>query len=241
MARVMRYANPDELADAAAQQLLSRLGATIEDRGEADLCLTGGRIANRMYERLAAMAAEQDFDASTLNLWWGDERFVGLTDPERNAGQSFALLAGSMSLSPARIHPMPPRDGHADPSAAAFDYARELGSTIFDVCLLGIGEDGHVASLFPNHPSSAPTSATVIGVTDSPKPPSERVSLTLNAINRSRSVWLMASGEGKAEAVAAALNGDLDLPAANVHGTEETLWFLDAEAAGQLPTYNCML
>lgn len=239
--RVVRFHTPEELAEGAAQQLLARLVEVQQAQGEVNLCLTGGRVANTMYTSLASLAEGSDLDPRQLSLWWGDERFVGLTDPDRNALQSLSLLARTLHLSPSQTHPMPGSDGKADPDEAAFSYARELGDTVFDVCLLGMGEDGHVASIFPDHPSMDPTTATVIGVTDSPKPPSERVSLTLNALNRSTAIWMLVTGEAKAEAVAKALAGDWFLPAARVRGTVETLWFLDAEAASLLPRFNCLL
>ena len=240
-ARVIRFTNADELAEAVAAQLLARL-IEVQQDGPVHLCLTGGRIANRMYEALATLAEDSALDPSLMHIWWGDERFVPLTDPDRNATQSFGILARTMTFTPGQTHPMPARDGKADAHEAAFAYARELGDTVFDVCLLGMGEDGHVASLFPNHPSFQNTMASaVIGVEDAPKPPPERMSLTMNAINRSRAVWMLVSGAGKAEALTRAMGGDPSLPASAVRGTEETLWFLDAEAASLLPRYNCLL
>ncbi|MGD8215042.1 6-phosphogluconolactonase [Aestuariimicrobium sp. Y1814] len=239
--RVLRYSSSDELADAVASLLLTRL-VELQAKGEVHVCLTGGRIANRMYESLASLAEGSELDPSKLHLWWGDERFVPLTDPDRNASQSFGILARTISLRPGQTHAMPATDGRADSDEAAFSYARELGDTVFDVCLLGMGEDGHVASLFPNHPSfTQPTSAMVIGVSDSPKPPSERVSLTIPAINRSRAVWVLVSGEAKAEAVQRTIGGDPSLPATAVQGREETFFFLDQAAASLLPRYNCQL
>lgn len=240
-ARVVRFHTPDELADGAAQQLLARLVQLQAEQGHAHLCLTGGRVANKVYGSVADQAQDSELDATKLDLWWGDERFVGLTDPDRNALQSLSILARTLHLPPDQVHPMPGRDGQMDPDAAAYSYARDLGDTIFDVCLLGMGPDGHVASIFPDHASFDPTTAMVIGVSDSPKPPSERISLTLNAINQSKAVWMLVTGEDKAEAVAKAIAGDWFLPAARVHGTQETLWFLDSAAASLLPRFNCLL
>lgn len=238
--RVLRFSTADELAEAVAQLVLTRL-LERQAQDEVHLCLSGGRIAKRTYEALAGRAETSALDSSKLNIWWGDENFLPVSDPQRNAGQSFGVLARTLSFNPTKTHPMPSPDGKADPHEAAFSYARELGDTEFDLCLLGVGEDGHVAGLFPHHPSSEPTNALVVGVTDSPKPPAERVSLTLKAINRSKAVWLIVSGEEKAQAVAAALGGDQDLPAALAKGTEETYWFLDQDAANLLPRYNCLL
>ena len=108
--------------------------------------------------------------------------------------------------------------------------------TVFDICLLGMGPDGHVASLFPEHPSSY-ADGRVIGVRSSPKPPSERLSLTLEVINRSAEVWFCVTGSDKAAAARLAFSGagPIQVPAAGVRGRERTLWLIDRDAAAQLP------
>ena len=120
--------------------------------------------------------------------------------------------------------------------SAADGYARELGSTAFDICLLGMGPDGHVASIFPEHPSSY-ASGDVIAVRSSPKPPPERISLTLPVINRSHEVWFVVSGADKAAAAKMALlgAGPVQVPAGGVSGRDRTLWLLDRAAAAELP------
>lgn len=238
--RVLRFPQEETLVAAAAAALLRRL-LNAQEKGEVNLCLTGGRIANKIYAAFANLSVGSGLECSRLHLWWGDERFVGTTDPDRNALQSLALLGGRLHLQPSQIHPMPASDGNADPDESAYAYAQELGDTVFDLCLLGMGPDGHVASIFPHHPSFEPTTSTAIGVTDAPKPPPERISLTLPAINRSHDVWLWVNGEEKAQATAAALAGDPDLPAAHVHATHETVWFLDDAAASLVPMHQCQL
>lgn len=227
------FDTPDDLVEAVARRLLDTL-ADIQDRGRVpQLCLTGGRLAGQLYTRLAPLAADHRLDWRSLDLWWGDERFVATDSPDRNALALLSSLAKSVPLTPSRIHVMPAAGLHTTVDQAAAEYAAELGSTTFDVCLLGMGPDGHIASLFPNHPSSAATSATVIPVRQSPKPPPERISLTLPVLNASTEVWLLVSGAEKAEAVAAAQAG-VNLPASRVHGTAATRWMLDREAAGGL-------
>lgn len=239
--RVVRHLDADDLAASAAARLLRALERYQHDDRTAQLCLTGGRIAHRLYAGFAALAAGSQLDPARLELWWGDERFVPTDDPQRNAGPTLSQLAGRIPLDPARTHPMPAADGVVDAAASAATYAKELGSTVFDICLLGVGPDGHVASIFPGHPSEEPTAQTVIGVSDSPKPPSERISLTLATLGQSRQVWFIASGADKADAVAATLAGDQRLPAARVKGHEETVWLLDREAAAKLPSFECSL
>lgn len=239
--RVLRHEDTDEMVAAAAQRLLDTLLELQTSQDTVHLCLTGGRTANRIYQSFAELVPGSGLNPAALHLWWGDERFVSTTDPERHALHALSILARTLQLSSAQTHPMPASDGKADPDEAAFAYAHELGDTVFDLCLLGMGEDGHVASLIPGTLRSDQTSALVVGVTDFPMPPTERITLTLNAINRSRRVWLWVSGANKAEAVAAALAGDGSVPGAQVSGTAETLWFLDDESAAQLPMYQCEL
>ncbi|HQZ00195.1 MAG TPA: 6-phosphogluconolactonase [Propionicimonas sp.] len=237
--QVVRHADRDELADTTARRLLATLTELQRDGRVAHLCLTGGRIANQLYSRLGELLADSEVDSSRLELWWGDERFVPTDDPERNAGPTLALLARYFQLDPARTHPMPSADGVVDASASAATYAKELDDTRFDVCLLGMGPDGHVASIFPDHASAEPTTQSVIGVSDAPKPPSERISLTLAALSRSRQVWFLVSGAEKGDSLARALGGDPQLPASRVQGTERTLWLVDQDAAGKLPYFEC--
>jgi 6-phosphogluconolactonase len=112
-----------------------------------------------------------------------------------------------------------------------------FGSGEFDVMMLGVGPDGHVASLFPGFPQLDVDDRIAVGVTDSPKPPPERISLTFDALNRSKSVWFLVSGDEKAPAVARALAEGTDrhdCPASGVTGSEETIWFLDRAAASRL-------
>ncbi|MGJ3507270.1 6-phosphogluconolactonase [Enemella sp. A6] len=230
---ILLHNSADHVVEQVAGTLLDTL-AQLQSSGKApQLCMTGGRVANRIYARVAELAPDHALDWSNMDLWWGDERFVPTDDPDRNVGQALATLAGRLQLSPSRIHSMPAADGPADLDAAARTYADDLGNTVFDICLLGMGPDGHVASLFPDHPSSEPTSRSVIAVRNSPKPPPERLSLTLPVINASTEVWLLVTGADKAEAVARAHRGE-DIPAAKVHGTALTRWFLDADAGSML-------
>ncbi|MEL4504085.1 6-phosphogluconolactonase [Luteococcus sp. H138] len=239
--RVLRHEDTDEMVADAAQKLLDSLVQLQASQDTVHLCLTGGRTANRIYHRFAELVPDSQLDPTRLHLWWGDERFVSTTDPERHALHALSILARTLQLSSAQTHPMPASDGKADPDEAAFAYAHELGDTVFDICLLGMGEDGHVASLIPGTLRSDQTSSLVVGVTDFPVPPSDRITLTLNAINRSQRVWLWVSGTNKAPAVAQALAGDGSAPGAQVSGLVETLWFLDDESAAELPLYQCEL
>jgi 6-phosphogluconolactonase len=233
---ILLHANADEVAGALAARLLARLTELQTANRVPQLALTGGRIATQAYTRLAAEGRSSAVDWSKVDLWWGDERFVPATDDDRNVKQALDLLQQPLRLPAGRVHPMPASDGGADLDEAAAAYADALGDTVFDVCLLGLGPDGHVASLFPEHPSSH-AEGRVIAVRNSPKPPPDRISLTLETINRSAEVWFVVSGQDKADAAALALQGagPVQVPGAGAHGRNRTLWLMDRDAASRLP------
>ena len=239
--RVVRLDDEWDVPELVAVRLLERIIDLQAHQPIVHLCLTGGDAANHLYERFADLAADAEVDASRLQLWWGDERFLPSTDPERNSLQAITRLARTVSISSADTHMMAGKDGRKDSHEAAAEYATELGDTTFDITLLGLGADGHIGSIFPSHPSFDPhTTRRVIGVEDSPKAPDERISLTIPMFNRSDEVWFMTTGPTKATAVARALDGDPDLPASHVHGRLSTWWFLDeAAASGLPPRYVC--
>ncbi len=182
-------------------------------------------------------------DWSRVHLWWGDERFLAAGDEERNETGARSALLTQDPVVAAQVHPVPGPDGPDgdDPQAAADRYSRELAeladpgraAPAFDVLILGVGPDGHVASLFPGRPELTEQDRPVVVVRDSPKPPPTRLSLTYPVINASRQVWLLASGEEKADAVAGGLAGadPSGAPCAGVHGVDSTLWLLDRAAA----------
>lgn len=241
--QVLVHATAEDLAEAVARRLVDVLvTAQAQDRVPA-VALTGGTIAMTIHERIVEVSGER-VDWSRVDLWWGDERYVPAGDPDRNDRQAAESLLDHVGPDPARVHAMPASDGGyptLDAAASAYDAeVRGRGGEPFDVVMLGVGPDGHVASLFPGHRQLDAHGVLALGVTDSPKPPPERITLTFEALAASRSVWLVVSGEGKAEAVARALaaGGDAadlhEVPAAGVQGREETVWFLDEASAGRL-------
>jgi len=171
----------------------------------------------------------------SVHVWWGDERFVPAGDPDRNELQAQHALLSSVPLPEENIHRMGSSDAFLSPEDAAAAYSAEIaarGTPEWDVAMFGMGPDGHIASLFPGHPVYlAGDHAEAVAVHDSPKPPADRVSLSLASINRARAVWVVAAGEAKADAVADALRSDSILPATRVNGTEQTLWLVDAAAS----------
>ncbi|MFD9463880.1 6-phosphogluconolactonase [Streptomyces sp. NPDC060027] len=237
------------MAEAAAARLITKIVDAQASRGYASIVLTGGRNGNGLLAALASAPARDAIDWARLDLWWGDERYLPEGDPDRNDTQARAALLDAVPLDPARVHAMPASDGPygVDVEAAAEAYAAELAKAAgpenhgsvpaFDVLMLGVGPDTHVASLFPELPAVRETERTVVGVHGAPKPPPTRISLTLPAIRSAREVWLLAAGEDKAQAAAIALSGagEIQAPAAGARGRSRTLWLLDAAAASQLP------
>ena len=233
---VERYADSAALVAATARRFVEAVVSAQADRGSASVVLTGGGTGIGV---LAAVRADPGaIDWSAIDIYWGDDRFVPYDDPERNELQAREALLDHVDVDPSRVHPMAASDGEFgdDPAAAAAAYAGVIEGAEFDVHLLGMGGEGHINSLFPHTDAVREKVATVVAVTDSPKPPPVRVTLTLPAVQRAKQVWLIVSGDNKAEAVAAAVGGadSDDWPSAGARGTETTVWLVDEAAASKL-------
>jgi 6-phosphogluconolactonase len=227
------------LAAAAAARLVTRL-VDVQAAGRVPrLVLTGGGVGTAVLEQLAQGPARDAVDWRRVDVWWGDERFLPTGNPERNETQARSALLESIPVDARRVHPMPASDGPEgdDVEAAAGRYAELLTAVgpRFDVLMLGIGPEGHVASLFPGRPELR-DERLAVAVRDCPKPPPIRISLTVRAIQTASEVWLLAAGEEKAPAVARALKGATatEVPAAAACGSEQTLWLVDSAAASEL-------
>ncbi len=244
----LRHPDPASLAQAVAARLITTLVERQEAAGHTSICLTGGGIGTAVLAAIAANPGRDSVDWANVEIWWGDERFLPDGDPERNETSARAALLDHIRLDPARVHAIPgPDRSSGDVDAAAEAYADALAararpedhgdSPAFDVVLLGIGPDGHVASLFPEQAALHDTRACT-AVRGAPKPPPIRVTLTLAAINRGTEVWILAAGAEKATAVRLALTegaGAFQVPAAGARGRERTLFLLDDAAAAKLP------
>jgi 6-phosphogluconolactonase len=236
------------LARAVAARLVTRLVDSLAARGTASVVLTGGGIGTAVLAELAAAPARDAIDWPHLDIWWGDERFAPAGHPDRNETGARAVLLDHVDADPARVHPMPGPDGPDgdNPEAAAARYASWLAAATrpedhgpvpeFDVLMLGIGPEAHVASLFPGLPALY-DERPVVAVRGSPKPPPTRLSLTLPSIRAAREVWILASGGEKADAVALALSeaGPVQVPAAGARGRQRTLFLIDRAAAAKVP------
>jgi 6-phosphogluconolactonase len=246
---ILVHADGTLLAKAAAARLVTRLVDAVSAAGRANLVLTGGGIGTAVLAELAATPARDAVDWRRVDFWWGDERFVPAGHPDRNETGARAALLDAIDVDPARVHPMPGPDGPDgdDPEAAAARYAAELRAATrpedhgpvpaFDVLMLGIGPEGHVASLFPGMPALY-DNRPVVAVRGSPKPPPIRISLTLPSIQAAREIWILASGAEKSGAISLALSGagPVQLPAAGARGRQRTLYLLDATAAAKIPS-----
>lgn len=245
---VLSLPEPERLARTVASALTARLATAQSVHGTASLVLTGGGIGTAVLAQIPTLppAPEHEpVDWSAVEMWWSDERFVPTGDPRRNESSARQALLDPVGVPDERVHPMPASDTRfPGPEDAAAWYAEQLAAAApggqvlprFDVLLLGMGPEGHVASIFPGS-AAARDDRAVVAVRNCPKPPPTRLSMTFSTTNSAAEVWLLVAGQAKATAVATALaDADpLSVPAAGVRGINATRWWLDAAAASELP------
>jgi 6-phosphogluconolactonase len=224
-------ANADAVAEAAASDLAKELVRLLSSQQAVNLVLTGGTVGIKTLEVLAPLL--ETVDLARLSIWWGDERFVEPESSERNFFQASQALLSRVRIPESNIHAMPSTED-GDLEFAAKLFSETLGSETpdFDIVLLGMGGDGHVASLFPG---STPIQfgKWVVAEPNSPKAPPQRISMSYEALSSARGVWFLVAGEDKATAVAKVFEG-ADLPAGKVSGKSATKWYLDAAAASKI-------
>ncbi|MBX3091247.1 MAG: 6-phosphogluconolactonase [Cryobacterium sp.] len=233
------------LIDAIARGFIDVMSNELSLRDTVNVVLTGGSVGIDILAAIGASDRRDRLDWNRIHVWWGDERWLPAGDPERNDKQADDALLRLLSSPAANIHRFPASDGPYALDDAAKAYALELaqnsppGSTVprLDLMFLGVGPDGHIASLFPAREGISVTDATVIPVRNSPKPPPERLSLTLPVINSAARIWLCLAGGDKATALGLALAGAnvFEVPVAGVRGRESTEFFVDASAAADIP------
>lgn len=212
------------LVDALAEALLVEADAAIAARGVFHLALTGGSTPRALYTALA----ERNAGDARWHLWHGDERCLPADDPERNSVMAEEVWLGASRIPAGNRRPIPAERGAVDAARLYADWL--AGAPDFDVVLLGMGEDGHTASLFPGHDwGVGADSPDVLAVFDSPKPPPERVSLSAARLSRSRYVWFVVAGRAKRDAMQRWAACE-PLPVTAVQGREETVVWLDAAA-----------
>lgn len=209
-----------DLATAAVAAILAAARAAIAERGAFHLVLAGGTTPRRVYEKLAAEPA----DWARWHIYFGDERCLPTDDAERNSRMAAEAWLSRVAIPAPQIFPIAAERG---PAVAAAEYARVLaGIKLFDLVLLGLGEDGHTASLFPGR-HKVRSAQAVLPVFDAPKPPPERVSLSARRLSAARQVLFLVTGSAKAAAVAAWRSG-VDLPAAVIQPVAGVDIYLEA-------------
>jgi 6-phosphogluconolactonase len=255
--RITLHPSFDVLAATTAARLITRLLDVQGERGEATVVLTGGSVGIATLKAVAESPARLAVDWAKVNFWFGDDRFVPADSPDRNARQAREVLLDHIGTDPTRVHTMAASDEADGLDAAAADYTAQLEAAArlewendddatseqaptvprFDVLLLGLGPDAHIASLFPEMAGIRSHGVPVVGVTNSPKPPPSRVSLTLEAINTAQEIWIVAAGADKAAAVGLGLAGanPVQVPASGARGVTKTLWLLDRDASAKVP------
>ena len=239
MDRIIVLPTRDDVENEVAGALLTEIARAISERGRADIVLTGGTVGIGSLAAVSHHPNRDQVDWSAVRVWWGDERFVPEGDPDRNEGQATAALLVHIPVDAEHVFRFPAADGISLKEARdRFDAilrAEFRNEPHFDVVLNGIGPDGHVASLFPGH-NHGRDDEFVIAVNDSPKPPAQRLSLTFAALNRGARVWIIAAGADKADAIGRLIVGSNvnETPAKGLHGTVETVLFVDDAAASNI-------
>ena len=243
--RVLVHPDKSSLAGSVAARFITKIIDVIEEQEFAHVCLTGGTMGAAVLAAINSSPARDSVDWSRITFWWGDERYLPRGDAERNETQSRQALLDHLPIDESQIKSFPAPGEHADIEEAARAFESVLAEAApegrryprFDVTFLGVGPDGHIASLFPDHVSVHETDRVVLAERDSPKPPAERLTLTLPVINASDRIWLVLAGAGKAGALGLTLAGASinDVPAAGAEGRKRTVFFVDQDAAAEVP------
>lgn len=226
------------LGNAAAQDIAACAAEAIAARGRFTVAISGGSLPKLVFPALIAAVPRHQW--AGWHIFWADERMVPPTHTSSNFRLAWEMLLAHVSIPPKQIFPL---DTTLPAAEAARKYQKIIETTVgnppkFDVILLGMGPDGHTASLFPGHPLLSETARRVAPIVDSPKPPPKRVTLTLPELNRARCVFFIVTGGGKADILPRVLSprpNDAPLPATMVHPPENAVrWYLDTAAAGKL-------
>jgi 6-phosphogluconolactonase len=219
------YADSDELAEEVTAQILLAIENGLLAKGEFHLVLTGGTLGVQISQALVAAFNGAPELYKGLHIWFSDERFVNLDSSERNA----APLHGTLTNTNVVVHESLAPDSPATIEDAVRDYEEALRGVTIDLNILGVGPDGHVASLFPGV-ADLDDQRDIFAITDSPKPPASRISFTMKFLNQAEEIWIVAAGASKADAVAKIIEGDLSIPASYVSAQVRTRLIVDQPA-----------
>lgn len=243
--RLLVHPDKAAMATTVAERFLRKLGKLLRDNETVHVVLTGGTMGAAVLEAVNASPARDSVAWRRIHFWWGDERWLPRGDAERNETQSRAALLDHLDIDPSQVHAFPADGEGADLDEAAAAFTSELAAHAaeglthprFEITFLGVGPDGHIASLFPERSGVREKDATVIAVRNSPKPPPERLSLTLPVINTSERIWLVLAGTDKAPALGLTLAGVSanEVPAAGANGLRRTDFHVDRDATLEVP------
>lgn len=219
------YADQAELLREVTSQLIEVIETGLRINGVFHLALTGGTLGSDLTRALVADWNAHPEMYQGLHIWWSDERFVERFSTEQNSSPAL----GSVTNENVAIHTLRASDEVENIDVAVEDYLAQLGENFMDLTILGLGPDGHIASLFPGA-AHIDRLEKVIAITDSPKPPAVRATFTLSMINSSTLVWIIASGASKADAVTKIIEGDLSIPASYIRAADHTRLIVDTDA-----------
>ncbi len=219
------YADQPELLREITTQLLEVVETGLRINGVFHLALTGGTLGTDLNRALVAQLNANPEMYQGLHIWWSDERFVERASSEQNSAPFHSAVTNRNVF----IHTLRASDEVENIDLAVDDYLAQLGENFMDLTILGLGPDGHVASLFPGA-AHIDRLEKVIAITDSPKPPAVRATFTMSMINTSTLVWIIAAGASKAEAVTKIIEGDLSIPASYVRAADHTRLIVDTDA-----------
>lgn len=243
--RVIIHDDREALQRFLAARFIGRMIQVVGEFDEANVVLTGGSVGIGLLETINASPDRDTAPWDRIHFWWGDERWLPRDDPERNEKQARDALLDHVPVDPDRLHPFPAADDGITLDEAADRMAAELAAAAppnlplppFDLAYLGVGPDGHVASIFPGAPAVRERDRTVLAVRNSPKPPPERLTLTFPVLNSAARIAVFATGAEKASAVGLALAGASpdEVPLAAVRARRRTGIHLDRAAAADVP------
>ena len=219
------YADQAELLREVTSQLIEVIETGLRINGVFHLALTGGTLGSDLTRALVTDWNSHPEMYQGLHIWWSDERFVDRASAEQNSSP----VLNSVTNKNVAIHTLRASDEVENIDVAVEDYLAQLGENFMDLTILGLGPDGHIASLFPEA-AHIDRLEKVIAITDSPKPPSVRATFTLSMINTSTLVWIIAAGASKADAVTKIIEGDLSIPASYVRASDHTRLIVDTDA-----------
>ena len=218
------YEDSAELVVTAANEAIKVIVNQLAEKKDFHLALTGGTLGTEFAQKLVELINHAG-DLTGLNIWFSDERFDSTDSPLRNSRP----VRDGLNNSSVTVHEVKSTDNGVSVFDAAASYEADLGEIEMDICVLGLGPDGHVASLFPDQ-WDPQDKARAVAITNSPKPPAERVSFSMDFINASSQVWIIAAGRSKAVAVQQVIEADTSVPSGHVRAEKLTRLFVDTEA-----------